>query len=196
MSEKVVLTREQADEVELQKKDFNEFSDIITRRILTSDINNYYNSTFHSISVDELIRALYIGYEVERNFKVGDWVRINWSSSSPSIRKIIDIDMEFGVITIDGDQANINPSLQLLSLASPEEIEQEKERRWWGKYNRETREIREGDLLVDSQYNFDEVFQVDSEEVFLAKRGPVSIENIKENYLIACFDEDRRDISR
>src|SRR5699024_10634960 len=91
--------------------------------------------TFHSISVDDLIKALYIGYEVEPEFNGGDWVHVSWSNNNPSVHKVI----KTGVRSTCGNKNGIEidwggsptPPLDIIRHATPEEIEQEKERRWW-----------------------------------------------------------------
>ena len=72
---KIKLTREQAEEIELQKKELKR-EDIVTRRILTiptttkrrsvfHSIETKRHRVFHSIELEKLIPALYNGYEVE-----------------------------------------------------------------------------------------------------------------------------------
>ena len=72
---KIKLTSEQAEEIELQKKELKR-KDIVTRRILTiptttkrhgifHSVETKRHRVFHSIELEKLIPALYIGYEVE-----------------------------------------------------------------------------------------------------------------------------------
>src|SRR5690625_3495325 len=77
----------------------------------------------NSLTTDEFIRALYIGYEVEPEYKVGDWIK---SKLGKGIGKIIDIDdtwywTDFGLAVPKEDD--------VIRYATDEEIAKEKQRR-------------------------------------------------------------------
>lgn len=202
MSDKVVLTQEQADEIELQKKDFSKFDDIVTRRILTSDINGYYNKTFHSISVDDLIKALYIGYEVEPEFKVGDWVI---DEEYGFIGQITEIEGNSIWAYWDDDNKEMRIRKEDLRHATPEEIA--KERRWWKSHNLDVWELKINDMI------YSKVTKTYDEVVFVFRSGSVNLKGTtpndfnqygvntvpkeelnNHNFKVICFAEDRKDV--
>jgi hypothetical protein len=144
-------------------------------------------------SASKLARALYIGYEVEPEFKVGDWV-------------VYDNGIERGhgyrtnqIKEIDEWSAHFDErrSMGLSSLrhATPQEIATEKTRRWWAKHDRDVWEIREDDLLMprNSAVAF-AVRTVYEDRVEMRNGGTVTFEEIKRRYKVSCFAEDRKDI--
>lgn len=159
----------------------------------------------NELSVDDVVRALYIGYEVKPEFKVGDWVRVSWSNTYPGIYKVT----KTGVRSVAGNENGIEidwannsrPSLDIVGYATPEEIAKEKERRWWKSHNRDVWEIREDDTLeyLGDLYIVD---SFDSERVGL-KSGIERKTNyaepfhfVKKHFRIVCFAEDRKDIKQ
>lgn len=207
MTEKVKITQEQATEIELQKKELKKH-DIVARRILTNRINRY----FHSMTVDEVIKALYIGYEVEPDFEVGDWVYVDWSDSKAKRRvfKVERTKYEFGKIEIDNDTSkypNTTPPLDIVRHATPEEIAKEKERRWWDKHGREPWELKASDIVYSN------VTKTYDKIVFVFRNGSVNLDGTapnkfnqygvntipkkelnNHNFKVVCFAEDRKDV--
>ena len=79
--------------------------------------------SFNELSTETVIRALYIGYEVEQEYKVGEWVK---SKLGKGVGIIIDVDdseyyTDFGMIVPKHDD--------LIRYATDEEIAKEKQRR-------------------------------------------------------------------
>ncbi|MEN2468133.1 hypothetical protein [Ornithinibacillus sp. JPR2-1] len=101
------------------------------------------------IDLDTLIKALYIGYEVDPKFEVNDWVVVNnhgdiWTSR---IAKITHDEIAVYVDEcpyVDNKQYYVFSKLR---HATPEEIQREKERRWWAKFGRNINEYKKGDII-------------------------------------------------
>src|SRR5699024_1357843 len=130
MTEKVKITREQAKVIE-SKMAFRHMS------IKYHVMNNWdtdYEPCLNNLTLDELIRAFYIVYEVEPIFEVGDWVK---DTSTNAVIKINDSQHRHNLIV---------PRHTPIRHATPEEIAEEKQRRWWAKHGREVWELSEGAL--------------------------------------------------
>src|SRR5690625_1009321 len=149
MTEKVKVTREQAEAIERIKteqiKRFEEVKKNKTAYLLTD-----WEKPLFELESKHLQDALYIGYEVEPEVKVGDWVKANWIVEKPTIHKLKGIDRN--TVEIDGEQNNTNPGISIISLATPEEIAEEKERRWWAKHGRDVWELKTGDILAGKRF--------------------------------------------
>jgi phage regulator Rha-like protein len=152
--EKVKVSREQAEAIEeLTKVLFNP-TIVITH--IRDRFRDEKTECINSMPVDSLIRALYIGYEVEPEFKVGDWVAFDNRKDEVAIRKIERINDQFG----DGLYAHWkNGSMRLSGLrhATPSEIAEEKERRFFARYGREPWELRKGDWLIQQAERMEEL---------------------------------------
>jgi len=68
---KIIVTQEQADKIKGW-----EWHTKYPNLLLNLHVNNalVYNNCLQSLTLDELARAIYVGYEVEEKFKVGDKV--------------------------------------------------------------------------------------------------------------------------
>lgn len=113
---KVKISQEQADI--LVRENSNEKHNTVKRFV---EIYGEHGRSFH---LDELIRALYIGYEVETTYKVGDWV-INKNT-----KRAIEVD-EPKVDFLNKDYSHG----KIFRHATPEEIAKGKERRTNKKLN-------------------------------------------------------------
>ena len=69
---KIIVTQEQADRINYFRKDDEGKGDAIRYHLNTwlAPVNTCLNE----LTLDELARAIYVGYEVEEKFKVGDWL--------------------------------------------------------------------------------------------------------------------------
>lgn len=213
--EKVVLTQEQADEIEIQKKEFRT-SDVVVRRILTENMYTNRHEVFHSMTIDDVIRALYIGYEVEKNFEVGDWVVVDGYSEDYD-GKILEItEIYKGALNLryckfspstDGGHNFCLDSVTDIRHATPEEIEGEKERRWWKKHGRDVWELKINDIVHSK------VTKTYDEVVFVFRNGSVNLKSTtpndfnqyhvdtipkreikNHNFEVICFASDRKDV--
>src|SRR5699024_246812 len=87
-----------------------------------NDLNMGYD--LGDLSLNELIKALYIGYEIKDEFKVGDWVV---HSNGNVIRQIEKVEHDHVNVT-DGEDGYIW-GISYIRPATPSEIAEEKERR-------------------------------------------------------------------
>lgn len=182
--EKVKVTKEQAEAIERWADKIQ-----LVKAKLCGFLNHGEDESIAEMTDDELIEALYIGYEVEPEFKVGDWVilqngkigKIEWINYSKNLVSIYDC--EVGVVCIDDIERH----------ATPEEIAAEKERRWWAKHGRDVWELRPGDLLVSDIRVFKEVREVNNDSVTFVYENYVSMDRLKLYYKVVCFAEDRID---
>lgn len=184
--EKVKLTREQAEEIEIRNKGFAK-EETIKNHIFGWS----YIECLNELTLDEMIRALYIGYEIEETFKVGDWV-----FDRESVYKIIS----------KHHADDLNKGMYLKARhATPEEIEEEKQCRWWAKHGRKVWELRQSDVLVNKSNGKDwiviseinKVSDCKNYRVFPFLTGEFEImhlETIKRHFQIVCFAEDRKDV--
>lgn len=150
MTEKVKLTREQAASIKLAVADYG------SNTVLDMHAENPYwitkLSSLNTLSPNELARALYIGYEIEEEYKVGDWVRIvsDVHQTKNETRKVTEIKKSHAAredvhYKLDGRGVYFKSYIR---HATPEEIKAEQERRQWAKISREVGEFRDGDVGV------------------------------------------------
>lgn len=121
---KVKVTKEQAEEIEFaQGYHLEEYVIKAHTGATTWELVGKFKG-LNKLVLDKLIRALYIGYEVEPDFKVGDWV---YHKPTKSIGKVDAVgDTKISVITYDDF---IYFGISEIRHATPEEISAEKERR-------------------------------------------------------------------
>lgn len=183
MAEKVKLTQEQADELELQKKELQK-KDIVIRRVLTADNNGYFNTTFHSISVDKLIKALYIGYEVDPKYNAGDWLK---NTTNQQVFKLDD-----GAAKILNE---FPERYNYIRHATAEEIAEEKKCIWWGMFGREVYEFKKGDLIKCEGIT-SEVEELKEGLIWikLNKSKGTLTKELYHQIKVICFVEDRKDL--
>ena len=199
--EKVKLTREQANAIEWALQKENEYSPDRLLRLRSSDNANFHNELYplNDIDIAVLARALYIGYEVEPEFKVGDWVvRTSdeglYFEKNKIFRAGHDID-DKGVQEEDSDIYHVPSNLR---HATPEEIAEEKERRWWKKHGRDVWELRKGDVLYDSIEEEALVFEkhdqdLDDEVAHFTNGLWEPMRNVKRRLRVVSFVEQRLD---
>src|SRR5690625_3730010 len=106
------------------------------------------NECLNALSVSELARALYVGYEVEPELERGQFA----IHRQGSIREIVNIYDKY-VEVEDNHGGRFVWNKGTFRIATDEEIAREKTRRWWAKHDRQPWEIREGDILnVNDEY--------------------------------------------
>ena len=69
--EKPIINQNQADRIwawEWRKNNPSKLLELHAKKVLSD------SKCLQSLSLDQLARAIYVGYEVEEHFKVGDWV--------------------------------------------------------------------------------------------------------------------------
>lgn len=144
MTEKVKITQEQADAIKGHTENWSESSLVIRHNNRT--IFEGYESLY-KLDVDTLIRALYIGYEIEPRYEMDDFVRYWKTDCVTAIGMITHIDYEKGLVQFDNTTFT-KKIHDITGYATPEEIKAEKERRVWKSIGREVGEIYEGDIGV------------------------------------------------
>lgn len=176
--EKVKVTREQAKAIEKIKD--------IDYAINIHSFKKRPDSPLVDMSTARLARALFVGYEVEPEFLVGDTV----------------IHKETGVIEeVDGYMTTIlEKHSDKYRHATPSEIAEEKERRWWAKHGRDVWELRQGDVIYDEDENLVVIVHTyldkstDDEKVVFRSGGWEFTDNIPEQFKVVCFVENRLDV--
>lgn len=145
MTEKVKVTAEQAKILENICGAVGKES-MIKKKVLKDPWRLRKNLFLNDLSLDEFIRALYIGYEVEPQYKVGDWVACEYEDGV-WIAQIEKIEGEKVFARWEFDRLDWN-YIYDIRHATPEEIKAEKERRVWAGIGREVGELRIGDAYV------------------------------------------------
>lgn len=155
MTEKVKLTREQAEAIEFalntERLAYYKNPDaLLGSHILSKNFNDELKELRRISNVD-LAKALYIGYEVEPEYKVGDWVRqcVGDGFRVGQIERIYENGrflVDFRAYEAPYEKYKESFSPDEIDYASSEEIKAEQERRVWAKIGREVGEFQEGDL--------------------------------------------------
>ena len=157
MTEKVVLTKEQAKAIEEFQKTVHELG----------------------ISSDELKVIFESGYEVKPEFKENDWV---CDMQHNKVARIDHRGVDDNCVWVDDEDYNFF-AIENIRHATPEEISEEKERRWWAKHGREFRQLKQSDLIIDTRTG--EVFSLSS----------IGVRNgFNKFYKVICFAENRLDV--
>ena len=145
--EKVKLTREQAEAIDSLHK---------TGRMV--DVRNHAHGVkwtndkylpLNELNLDEFIRAVYIGYEIEPDFKVGDWVVTEFEDYGIKVAEIYHISFNIVYARWQGVPITIGTHVDSVRHATTEEIKAEQERRVWAKIGREPGVFMYGDVVVD-----------------------------------------------
>lgn len=194
MSEKVKVSHRQNIALDEMKNQNNDDWFINNHQSACGYDENW--SSLEKLSVAELSRALYIGYEVEEEYKIGDWVFVDWNLSDGEVYEVIDI--EKGCVRIDW-KGNQWPSMDIVRHATEEEITQEKERRFWNSLGRDVWELKLGDILSRSHEDFAESITVKEIKddinhiVFFEETFSKHIHTVRNKFKLACPVEQRLD---
>ncbi|MEC5422363.1 hypothetical protein QGM71_02515 [Virgibacillus sp. C22-A2] len=190
--EKVKLTQEQADAIyQWRKCSEKDDSELVEKHIQGWVLET--DQPLNDLDLDDFIKALYVGYEVEPEFEVGDWVVHDLNKTPRKIlRESNHANGDCGKFVLE-DKWGVLPDF--LRHATPKEIKQEKERRWWSKHGREVWVIKEGDFLSSPYGGSCEVASVDENKGirFAYGYGYYDWEVIKSEYKVACFIKNRLD---
>src|SRR5699024_2497282 len=140
----------------------------------------------------KLAKALYIGYEIKKGFEVGDWVYNEEFGLIGQITKIEGVRIWAHWNDDDKEKIIFNENLR---HATPQEITEEKQCRWWAKHGREVWELRKGDVLKSENtrliYGIADV--KDSSILFVNESKFKTKNMIKRFYKVLCFAEQRLD---
>lgn len=195
--EKVKVTQEQAKAIEINREvDSN--GEILNDYFEEWPVGHWSRAVIKRMDIDVLVKALYIGYEVEEEFKKFDWVTFDGKHTGI----IIDID-EFDNM-YKTDIRNENGVKQMfpfgtdrLRHATPSEIAEEKERRKWKKHGRDVWELTRRDVLFNKNTDhIYEIMEISPSGNGISFHGDVTyreMEVVKENYKVICFAENRLD---
>src|SRR5699024_9588337 len=101
---KVKITKQQAEAIEeLRSKRFPD--SVIAHNVACDNYNSRVSRSEHDslceMKFDDLIKALYIGYEIEPEYKVGDWVRYWKNDCLAVVDKITEIRYDNGEVEFD-----------------------------------------------------------------------------------------------
>lgn len=178
--EKIILTKKQANVIENFKDGFD--------------------NIMNGLTYDDFIKAVKDGYEVEPEFKVGDWVV--HKNGNPFNTYLKPLAVKITSVKKDNvyyaEDCNVTYS-ERIRHATPSEIAKEKERRFFAKHGRESWELRHNDILFDESEEWAEV--VDSVEerdgimAVVFRSGDYSyLCDVKKYSKVAVFAKDRLDV--
>lgn len=141
-----------------------------------------------TMDLDTLIKALYIGYEVDPEFKIGDWVKSRHGVGIGKIVKFSELGYytDFNMIVTDED----------IRHATPEEIATEKERRFFAENGRDPWELKRYDNLSAGEGGSTShtVWETNDDGVVFNEFCIFKSWNeIKEDFKVSCFAHDRKD---
>lgn len=163
----------------------------ILKHHITDGWSNPINKALNDLSVDDLARALYIGYEVEPEYKKGDFV-VN-TRENTIYEVYSDGRNDCYHMERDGEEYH-HIHKDYLRHATESEIAQEKERRFFARYGRKPWELREGDVLQNKHTGLAHIRVVaeivDGEPRFEFNETGI---DYKRNFHVVCFAEDRLD---
>ena len=193
---KVKITQEQASEIELRKQNFSNESTIEKHLEGWKSIR-----ILNLLTLDELIRALYIGYEVEPEFKKGDIVKDVYCG----VREIAEVNEEGMFLYTNYKNTekawfgNKTDDYKRIRHATDIEVEAYKKRRFWSKNNRDVWELKKGDILKDRNLYYYSVIQPNlykpaQNETRVTGGLWIADEDLEKNYKVACFAHDRKDL--
>lgn len=199
MSKKVILTKEQAEAIEwaLNESDIYmnnpdgllSYSAFAGRQQDEEFKFKYELKPINDMKISQLAKALYVGYEVEPEYMLGEYVVY---LPDGKVYKIYHIPWTGKVHLRNGvnliiDDVPVDKIRHATSEEIAEEIAEEKERRFWRRNGRGLKEIKKGDVLKNEKGY---VFVINLLPLFSDE-----IEDLKAGRLkVVCFIEDRLDV--
>lgn len=153
MSEKVILTKEQAEAINFFNNSTDTFDYLAARKTM-GELFHFDYKPFNNMSLDDIAKALYSGYEIEQTkFEVGDWVIYKYDTATIMTTRIIDIQYEHNRVQFE----NVSGWKAIHDI----ERHVTKEEIFWAELGREVGEFRLGDAYC---HNHDYIYTVDVEE--------------------------------
>lgn len=151
--EKIQITKEQDKAIKFLLERRNEWSEERLIRYHANRNDKWVSPSLQCLNdlpLNDLCLRLYApdSYEVIPQFKVGEWLFISKETTytvKDEIRKIAGV--QNGTIKLE-DNWYIGIHSEYIRHATPEEIQQEKKRRFWDKLGREVDEYKEGDIVA------------------------------------------------
>lgn len=192
--EKVKVTREIADAIERGIKIYSK-SRIMNDHEPDGWLGNL--TDLNGLTKDEMARSLYIGYEVEPEYKENDWLNYLTIHGDLKTDKVIDVSDDRVLMELSNSWVHFN---NVKSHATPSEIAKEKERRFFAEHGREPWELKKNDILNDRRENCTvTIAKVIDKEVMtvLFTNGDWEFyNNIVEDsdWRVACFADKRLDV--
>lgn len=197
MTEKVVLTKEQAEAIEKAITEFGK------DRVIDGVLGTWRGelSSLNDLKPSEFARIMYgAGYEVEPEFKIGDWVAFHNRKDEIVIRQIKRIDNLYEVGLWACWEEGSMP-IKEIRHATLEEIAEEKERQFFAEHGRKKWELKRGDILIDEgghtrivRGTTDAHGYLDENKVHFMDGDWEIFEDVKKIYKVACFAENRLDV--
>ncbi|WP_336822979.1 hypothetical protein [Sporosarcina sp. USHLN248] len=162
MTEKVKLSKQVAEAIEkLRNADYTDFGIVSViaggAQILPQNLAKCFvvirKWTYqeNGACADKLLDALRTGYEIEDEYKVGDWVIWDDRSGIAMINSLHLREKDKWVSDVYDCWEDKN---KIIRHATTEEIKAEKERRKWAKIGRKPGEFRDGDLGISEHGNY------------------------------------------
>lgn len=187
--EKVKITQEQADAIE-SIREGNGLTEANIRKQLDGDWWDISaRCDLNKLSIEEFLNAYYVGYEVEEEFKVGDWIHTTYEDGEVRIGSVLNFIFGSQPYT---DNNHIGETTHRRH-ATPEEIATEKQRRFFAKNNREVWELKSGDIVRSQFFGPLEVVECADGSLSLDLNDTLhDIHTDKDK--VVCFAEDRKDI--
>ena len=155
------------------------------------------------VNHEKFARAWLDGYEVEPEFKVGDWVvrtkeldHQNFHEGKIfKINSVIKSKLTKELMVVDADD-NSEHIFNNIRHATPEEIAEEKERRWWAKHGREPWELRTDDVLTRNDDGFPWFVdgKRDTLPGYYLNGESFNLQDIIDRYRVMVFVENRLDV--
>ena len=182
--EKVKLTREQAEMIK-NHKEAKEFERLMQKHRMKG-----LPTHIDELTTQQVVDAYFDGYEVEETFKVGDWVMHELSKWLGEVTRIYED--ELNVLRL-GDGYIWNK--KYVRHATPEEIAEEKQRRWWARHGRDVYEFKAGDL-IKCEDTTSEVESPEEDLIWIKMNGAKGTlpEKLYQGIEVICFAEDRKDL--
>lgn len=189
--DKVVITQGQADAIEYSKKVTEEDNEqIVTHHIRHQLNSNKWSSgmlmELNGLEIGTLIKALYIGYEVEEEFKAGDYI----TNYHGDVLRVVKVENN-GVWFVTA-KSKSREWLNYLTFGNKEfkksnenEIAQYKRIEWWNKNDREVWELKKGDVIIEKSTNEKQTVERDIRDFVYPSL-----------FEVVCFEKDRQDIAQ
>ena len=183
---KVILTQEQADAVkklkESIKANHEKFRD--NHQCNLAD----WEYVLLDIPTEKYLNAIFEGYEVAPTFKIGDWAT-HKLTGDVGVIKLVNSE---SIRCENGMGGWIND----FRHAIPEEIAEEKERRWWAKHGREPWELRTDDVLTRNDDGFPWFVdgKRDTLPGYYLNGESFNLQDIIDRYRVMVFAENRLDV--
>lgn len=159
------------------------------------------NGNILKLTVNELHKVIDGEYEVESEFKVGDWAVYESVNGYNKIREIIEIRHETYVYAYWSYPDELTwVSKRNIRHATPEEITKEKQRRWWAKHGREVWELSLYDSVITKEghpFTISYIYRDYSGGTVkyeLSNGAYYDKDDMEDKFKILYFAEDRKDI--